>query len=452
MEYIVYFIITIAILVFVHEFGHFIAAKLSGMRAEIFAIGFGKRLFGWNKVIGFTFGELPKDYDGGDHTDYRLCLLPLGGYVKIAGMIDESFDNKFADAEPQPYEFRSKSTPRKLFVITAGVLMNLILAILIFWGINFFRGKQVINTTKIGIVENETIAKEVGFQTDDKILSVNGKKVSNWEEVINGLLFDNIGKSLKVEVLRNGEKQIVHVSQSKIKQTSKSNFFLPLSSTRPIITEVMKNSPAMEAKIKQSDIILSINDKPIQNSQQVISLISSLKNEKLPIKLLRNEKDTVLVNATTSAQGKIGIGISDIYDGPIEFKSYTFLSALGLSFENVVQYTGLTYMMFKNVIVGNIQFNQVFGGPLKIAQFAAKSAESGIVSFLQFLAALSLSLAILNILPFPVLDGGHFVIILIEGILKRELPIKIKIGIQNVGFVILMLLMVFIIYNDIISF
>ncbi|MFI5237797.1 MAG: site-2 protease family protein, partial [Ignavibacteriales bacterium] len=125
MDYIIYFAITIGILVFIHELGHFLAAKLTGMRADVFAIGFGKRLFGYNKKTGFTFGELPKDFDGEGNTDYRLSLLPLGGYVKIAGMVDESFDTKFTASEPQPFEFRSKNFWQKSFVITAGVAMNL---------------------------------------------------------------------------------------------------------------------------------------------------------------------------------------------------------------------------------------------------------------------------------------------------------------------------------------
>ncbi|MGA7838228.1 MAG: site-2 protease family protein, partial [Ignavibacteriaceae bacterium] len=124
MDYVIYFAITIGILVFIHEFGHFIAAKSCGMRAEVFAIGFGKRLFGWNKINGFTFGDLPKDFDGGDHTDYRLSVLPLGGYVKIAGMVDESFDTEFADKAPEPYEFRARPVYQKVIVITAGVAMN----------------------------------------------------------------------------------------------------------------------------------------------------------------------------------------------------------------------------------------------------------------------------------------------------------------------------------------
>lgn len=149
MDYIIYFAITIGILVFVHEFGHFAAAKLTGMRADIFAIGFGKRLFGWNKKSRFTFGELPKDFDGQGNTDYRLCLLPLGGYVKIAGMVDESFDTDFADKEPQPYEFRAKSTWKKLIVITAGVIMNLLLALIIFGVLIISRENRLLPPQKL---------------------------------------------------------------------------------------------------------------------------------------------------------------------------------------------------------------------------------------------------------------------------------------------------------------
>ncbi len=164
MDYIIYFAITIGVLVFVHEFGHFIAAKLCGMRAEVFAIGFGKRLFGWNKLTGFTFGDLPKDFDGQGHTDYRLSLLPLGGYVKISGMVDESFDTEFADKEPQPYEFRARPTWQKIIVITAGVLMNLLLALVVFGAINFFNGKAITKTTSIGYVIPNSAADSAGFE------------------------------------------------------------------------------------------------------------------------------------------------------------------------------------------------------------------------------------------------------------------------------------------------
>lgn len=211
ISYIVYFIITIAILVFVHEFGHFIAAKICRMRVDVFAIGFGKRLMGWNKLTGFSFGDLPEDFDGEGNTDYRLCLLPFGGYVKIAGMVDESFDVKFADKEPQPWEFRARPTYQKLFVITAGVLMNLLLAFFIFFGINYFQQKPLLKTTTIAYIAPGSKAEKVGFRDNDKVLRVNGKQVVYWEDVFAPVLIENMSKDLVYDVERNGTVQTINV-------------------------------------------------------------------------------------------------------------------------------------------------------------------------------------------------------------------------------------------------
>ncbi len=450
MDYIIYFAITIGILVFVHELGHFLTAKLSGMRAEVFAIGYGRRLFGYNKINGFTWGPLPKDWDGGDHTDYRICMLPLGGYVKIAGMIDESFDTDFAEKEPKPYEFRSKSTPKKLFVISAGVMMNLTLTVLILWGINFFQGKQIIDTTELGRVEQNTPAAQAGFKSHDKILTINDQKVNNWDEIVNDLLIKNLGNDVNVTVLRDGSEKTITVPKEIIADNAQKGFFLPFGNTQTYISEVMKNSPAEAAGIKAGDIFLKVNGEKLKSSQDAIDIISSNPEKEISITMLRN-KDTVQTAVTPGFEGKIGIYLSDVYTGPITYKTYGFFESFGQSFANIGDITALTFTMFKNVIVGDVQFEQVFGGPVKIAQFAAKSADTGIISFLYFLAMLSLSLAILNFLPFPVLDGGHFVIILIEGIRGKELPTKVKIAIQNFGFIVLLMLMAFIIYSDIMS-
>ncbi len=450
MDYIIYFALTIAILVFVHELGHFLAAKMSGMRAEVFAIGYGRRLLGYNKITGFSFGPLPKDWDGQGNTDYRISMLPLGGYVKISGMIDESFDTEFAKSEPKSYEFRAKPTYKKLFVISAGVMMNLTLTLIILWGINFSQGKQVIDTTELGFIEPETPAAQAGFQTNDIVLSINGKETGNWEDIVNNLLIENIGKDVNVTVLRNGEETTFSIDKELIAENAQRNFMLPFSQTQPYISEVMKNSPAEAADIQAGDIFLYMNGTKLNNSYEAISIISSNQEKEISIVMLR-DKDTVRTTVKSGFDGKIGIGIGDIYTGPISYKTFGFFESIEQSFKNVAQITGLTFSMFKNVIVGDVQFDQVFGGPVKIAQFAAKSADSGIISFLYFLAMLSLSLAILNFLPFPVLDGGHFVIILIEGIARRELPIKVKIAIQNLGFIVLLMLMAFIIYSDIMS-
>ncbi len=450
MDYIIYFVITIGILVFIHEFGHFAAAKLSGMQVDVFSIGFGKRLLGWNKVTGFSLGDLPKDIDLKGETDYRVALLPLGGYVKIAGMIDESFDTEFVNQEPKPNEFRAKPTYKKLFVITAGVLMNLLLTIVIFWGANFFQGKQVILTTTVGQIDSASTAFQVGFRSGDKIEEINGKKIENWDEISKAIFVESIGKGANVKVKRGSEELTINVPPNYISSQEKK-LFLPYSNTVPYITDVLKESPAKDAGIKAGDLILSIAGKPINFATDVVKIISSNKNKDIPIILLRG-KDTVKTIVNPGVEGKIGIAIADAYNGPVKYVTYGFFESLGKSFEDIYRYTALTLSMFKNVITGKVAFGQVFGGPIKIAQFAVKSADSGWASFLFFLAMLSLSLAIINIIPFPGLDGGHFVIILIEGIIRKELPIKVKIAIQNTGFVLLLLLMAFIIYSDIINF
>jgi len=450
LESTLYFIITIGILVFIHELGHFLAARMCNMRTDAFAIGFGKRLFGWNQITGFNFGDLKEDIDLQGHTDYKLCLLPLGGYVKIAGMVDESFDTEFADKDPEPYEFRAKPTYQKLFVIIAGVLMNLLLAVVIYWGVNFFQGKQVMETTKIGMVADSTLAYQVGFRSNDKVISVNGTIVSDWENLLTTLLIENMGNDVEVKVERNGEEKVFSATKELLSKAAQQPRFFPIGETKPVISDVLKNSPAEDAGIKPHDFVVEINHKQITNSNEIIEVVSSNKNTDLPIKLLRDE-DTMSTTVNPGMEGKIGIAIGDAYVGKVSYHEYGLGESLTRGISNVSSYTALTLRMFGSIIKGDVAFEDNIGGPVKIAKFAAQSAEAGITPFLLFLAMLSLSLAIINIMPFPVLDGGHFVIILIEGIIGKELPIKIKLAIQNVGFIILMALMVFIVYTDIAS-
>ncbi|HSD62949.1 MAG TPA: RIP metalloprotease RseP [Ignavibacteriaceae bacterium] len=450
MEYIIYFAITIGILVFVHEFGHFASAKLTGMRADIFAIGFGKRLFGWNKITGFTFGNLPKDFDGQGNTDYRLCLLPLGGYVKIAGMVDESFDVEFADKEPQPYEFRAKPVWKKVIVISAGVIMNLLLALLIFWGVNYFQGKQIITTTTIGYVAPGSTIDSLGFKTDDKILAINGKAVRNWDEVRTDIFVNTIGQDVNVKLKRDNTIKDITIPRKLIPENESGERFLTPAGFQPAIAEVTKNSPAEKAGVKKGDIFLRINGEKIYGLQQTIDIISGHKNTTMPLVVERG-RDTVQLSVTPDTAGLIGVGLVVNPNAPVEYQTYGFFDSFYYGWMDIVNMTDLTFSMVGKVIGGKVAFGKAFGGPVKIAQLAAKSADTGFLNFLFFLALLSLSLAIINIMPFPVLDGGHLIIILIEGVIKKEIPIKVKVAIQNTGFVILLLLMAFIIYNDIMN-
>lgn len=450
MDYIIYFAITIGILVFIHEFGHFAAAKLSGMRADVFAIGFGKRLFGWNRKTGFTFGELPKDFDGEGHTDYRLSLLPLGGYVKIAGMVDESMDTSFAEKEPQPYEFRAKPLWAKVFVITAGVFMNLMLAWFIFWGANFFQGKPVTPTTTIAFVENDSPASKSGFQSGDKILKINGKLVTTWEDLRAEIFINTLGEDINVTVLRNSNEETFEVNRKLIPEDETQAIYLLPEGFKPGIGDVLKNSPAEKAGFKPGDILLSLNGIKLYTSKQATELISSNAGKEIQL-LVKRDKEELIIAVTPGNDAKIGVAIGPVFMGQTNMKTYGAFESVIQGWKDIRNTTVLTFSMLGKVFTGNVEFKSAFGGPIKIAKYAAKSADSGFSSFMYFLALLSLSLAILNILPFPVLDGGHLVMIVIESIIKREIPIKIKMAIQNTGLVLLLLLMAFIVYNDIIS-
>jgi regulator of sigma E protease len=450
MDYIIYFAITIGILVFIHELGHFLAAKMTGMRADVFAIGFGKRIFGYNKKTGFTFGDLPKNFDGEGNTDYRLSMLPLGGYVKIPGMVDESFDTEFANKEPQPYEFRAKNFWQKTFVITAGVLMNLLLAIFIFWGANFFKGKPVTLTTTISYVRVDSPADSIGFIKGDVIQSINGVAVENWDEVRNEIYINTIGEDLNITVLRNGIEERLFVPRNKIPDIEKKGELVSPEGYRPYVGDIAKDSPAETAGLQSGDIFISLNDRSLGSTSEFIEIVSHNPDNQLNAKILRGT-DTLSLAVTPGNDGKIGITISDIFEGKTEYKTFGFFESFYVASVDLINLTRVTFSVAGKVIGGQVEFGKAFGGPVRIAQLAAKSADVGFESFLFFIAVLSLSLALINIMPFPVLDGGHLLIIIIETVTRREIPVKVKIAINNTGFILILLLMVFIIYNDILS-
>ena len=177
---VVYFVVTLGVLVFIHEFGHFIAAKIFRMRVDRFSIGFPPRAFG--KQIG--------------ETDYCVSWIPIGGYVKIAGMIDESFDTDYLDKPPQPWEFRAKPIWQRMIVISAGVIMNIILAIVIFWGINYVQGSAVRETTTVGYVVENSGGAAAGLQAGDKILSVNGAPMPDWESIYTAALVNSLNNDV----------------------------------------------------------------------------------------------------------------------------------------------------------------------------------------------------------------------------------------------------------------
>ncbi|GAB1443656.1 RIP metalloprotease RseP [Ignavibacteriales bacterium] len=454
MQEIIYFIIVIAILVFVHELGHFIAAKLTGMRTEAFSIGFGKRVIGWSKSKGLSFGPLPEDIDLEGCTDYRLCWMPLGGYVKISGMVDESLDTDYSTSEPKPYEFRSKSAPAKIFVILGGILMNLILAIVIFWGMNISIGKQLVETRELKYIPKASFAEKQGFLSGDSIASINGTKVKYLHEISEQVFLHNAGKDLVVEYVRDGELKSVTIPKKEVPKDESAGPLFPLvDRTAPFIEDLEPGTPAAKAGLKRGDKILSINAENIASVAHVIEVISASPDKAVQFSVLRG-KDTVQMAVTPkkdeAGQGKVGVQLGGVVDSSqLIVYDYGFFEAGGKSIEQIGTVTVLTFSMLGKVITGDLAFGKAFGGPVKIAQYAAKSADVGMLGFLNFIAMLSLSLAIFNLFPIPVLDGGHLVFIIIEAIIRREISVKVKLRIMNTGMALLIGLMVFVLYNDI---
>lgn len=429
-----YFIITIGILVLIHELGHFLAAKMFGIRVDRFSIGFPPRAFG--KKIG--------------DTDYCISWIPIGGYVKVAGMVDESFDTEFLNSEPQPWEFRSKPIWQRLIVMVGGVAMNVLLAIAIFWGIIFYQGKNVRPVTEVGLVAAGSPAEESGLRVGDKISSINGKPVQNWEEVEGWVYTGILSGDVSIAAERAGKAVSIVVPRSLSMKILEERFGIFPVGLATVITSVESGKPAEQAGIQPQDILLTLNGERVGYSA-VPELIKRHAGKEIIVTWKRGEeiREAVLI---PTEEGRIGIGLGAMYNGPVQNVRYSFFAALPEGIRDVWEMSWLNLKSIWQIFTGNVSLSKSVAGPIMIAQMATRSAEVGIISFLGFMALLSMNLALINLFPFPALDGGHIMFLLYEGVFRREIPNKVKIAVQQVGFVLLLVFMAFVLYNDIVRF
>jgi regulator of sigma E protease len=446
-----FFVITIFVLVTIHEFGHFIAGRIFGMRVPVFSVGMGRRIFGFNKVNGFTFGPLDPEAESQleNNTDYRLSLLPIGGYAKIEGMIDETQNEALPD-EIQPWEFRAKPWWQKSIVISAGVIMNVLLAWSIFSARNYFYGSETPATTTVGYVSHGSVSEEDGIQPGDRIVSIAGEKATNWLDV-DRTLTDKFGKDFSITFERNGNLYSALYRASdlgNLKDVQKRFGLDPIGYTAPTIDSVVPSSPAARAGLLKGDSIAAIDGAVIANPSALIDAISSHPLKPIAIDLVRKGQHK-LVAVTPDAKGQIGVVQGSNYIGPKTEIHYGMAVSLGLGWTNLWSYARITVISIGEIIEGKMAVGDALGGPIKIAQVASKSAEGGFESFIGFMALLSISLALINILPIPALDGGHLLIILIEAALGHELSQRFKLNFQKVGIAILLFLMIFMVINDI---
>ena len=429
MTTLISFLVVLGILVFIHELGHFIMAKLSGVGVLKFSLGFGP------KIIGIKRGE----------TEYLISALPLGGYVKMVGESTEE------EVKPEENEksFANKPISKKAAIVVAGPIMNLVLAFallpliyLIGIQIPAYLDKEPI----IGYVVKGEIADKAGLKKGDIILSIDDKPIKNWEG-LNTAIISNPNRSLKLKIKRDeGLKEILFTPEASSRTGGGVAGFLPPVS--PAVGGLNKGLPADKAGLKIGDTILSVNGVKIDHW---IELQQAIQNNKAEEKLLliKRGSETFTVGIKPELNEDIKayvIGISPLQETIT--RRYGPVGAVIEGTKKMGELTIMTFVIIKKLFVGEISI-KTLGGPLMIAQVAGQAAESGLTALLSLMAFLSLQLGILNLLPIPVLDGGFIVFFGIEALRGKPLSEKVMTIVQNIGIGLLVLLMVFVTYNDV---
>jgi regulator of sigma E protease len=427
-------LLALTILVGLHEFGHFIFARIFGIRVNKFYIFF-DFLFPLPNVLNFALWKRKK----GD-TEYGLGWFPLGGYVDIAGMIDETKDASQLSSTPEPWEFRSKPAWQRLFVMLGGIIVNVILGILIYSGVKYVWGEEGYSKNeinKLGIFAHP-LAESIGLKTGDKILKVNGKDFEDYSELYAAITAENTLFTIQ----RGEETREVPIPNELInKIAQKSSFIEPIFPFE--VGKVSKGSPSEKAGLRPGDKIISINGKEITYYQQISPLIKSAANKKIDLGIER--KGTILsISPTVSSDSIIG------FQPKMLLKTIKMNYGLAESIQsgakealNVIpqQING-----FARIFKGHISPSNALSGPVGLSQMFGGYWDWE--RFWRLTGLLSMALAFMNALPIPALDGGHVLVLLFEIISGRKPSEKFMEITQQVGTFILLALMVYVLFND----
>ena len=425
----------LSILIVLHEFGHFLAARAFGIKVEKFYLFFDA----WGvKLFKFT-------YKG---CEYGIGWLPLGGYVKIAGMIDESMDTEQLQGEPQPWEFRSKPAWQRLIVMMGGIIVNVILGIFIFWMLTFKYGETYVDNTQLvnGIVPG-VIGKQIGLQAGDRITEVDGERIVRFNDLLGSkVLMGNT--TLTVE--RAGETMSIRVPGDILNDVAdydRNEFVGPRPRTLAV-DSVIAGSVADRAGVQPGDSILSINGAAVPFWDQVKDVIGSSSGKEVSLALLRGG-DTTTVQATVPEEGTLGFFIIQDADFPYVTTHYGFFESLPIGASKAWGTLIDNAKGLGKIATGELRADKAISGPVRIATMFGSEVDW--VKFWTLVGLLSMALALMNFLPIPALDGGHVVFLLVEMIQGKPLSVTFLEKAQIAGFFILLALMVFVFGNDIIK-
>jgi len=426
-------LLSLSILVIIHEFGHFIFSKAFKCRVEKFYLFFDP----WFSLFKFQKGE----------TEYGVGWLPLGGYVKISGMIDESMDKEQMKLPPEPWEFRSKPSWQRLIIMIGGVLFNLILAILLYSMILFVWGEQYLPTknVKYGIAVSET-GREMGLRSGDKIISVDGKEVEDFSKIIPVIVLNG---AKTIEVQRNSETIIIPVKDEIIPKLLTDRYFID---TRiPYYCKVIgfgKISPARDAGFEIGDEILAINGSGFQFYDQFTDTVAISKSKTINVLINRSGTEKT-IPVKIGIKGLLGIQSPKKIEGVFELKTitYGFVESIPAGISKGYHAVGNYLKQFKLLFAPETKAYESLGGFIAIGNIFPGVWDWE--SFWSLTAFLSIILAVMNILPIPALDGGHVLFLLFEIITGRKPSDKFLEYAQIVGMVILFSLLIYANGNDI---
>ena len=417
------FAFALGVIVFVHEAGHLLVAKAFGVRVLTFSLGFGKRIWGFRK------GE----------TDYRLSLVPLGGYVRLGG---ENPDEVTDD----PREFLNKPRWQRILVYLAGPVMNIVLAILLFAGL-FMAGIEVPNLSvipsEVGAVMKGSSAEQAGLQRGDVILAINGKPSQTWEDA-SFALATSPNRPVALHVQR-GSKVFDATVTPKLDphyQIGDTAGIAP--KVRPQLIKIVEKTPAAAAGFELGDEIWAVDGLAIADSSAFVAYIEGKAGKKVDIEVRRgSSRRTISVTLRNeNGKGKIGVGLGF-------FQRYPPGEALRASVIFNWRICTQTFDVLGKLVSRRVPPGGVFAGPIEIAQQAGAAARVGFKYLLYLMGFISISIALLNLMPIPILDGGQITILLFESVIRRDLSTRFKEIVIQVGFVMVLLLMAMVIWLDI---
>ncbi len=423
----------LGVMILIHEFGHYAAAKYFGVRVEVFSIGFGTRL------LGFRKGE----------TDYRISAIPLGGYVKMSG------ENPMDERTGDPKEFLSHPRWQRFVIAFAGPAMNILLAIglltfvfMVHYEYSWAQDEPAV----IGWVSQDTPAAKAGLQPGDRIVQIDGIQNPTWQEVVpQEDLSPNQPLAVKIQ---RGTQVFATTVTPKPMGVSQVGYAGWVPKEPNIITDLDPDLPAAKAGMKEGDEIIAVNGRPLPAIAALIEMLKQTKDQPIQVTVLRNGKPLnftvkpVLTEIPDFKEQRYRIGFTS---EPVKVTRLGFAAALNKSLEDNKRLSALILELVEKMVRRKISIRSV-EGPIRIGQAAGRAAtEKGWTPLMELTAAISLNLGIFNLLPIPILDGGVILLLLIEGLMRRDISLHIKERIYQAAFVFLLLFAVTVIYNDILK-